>query len=252
MNMKLENELYYSGDFSKKNLILFIPGTLLSPCIYKNVSIPKGYEPIFLSWHNAPGNHTVSGVADKIISLIKAHNCQHIILAGHSSGGFIALQIYFQLSDKNVVKGLVLCDTGCNTQGHANQKSREDLIAEWNEAALDNFISKCFTAPIDDLTKRELKAYGLQITAEMRVEPLMSQRDIDFTPIIKNISCPTMVVFGILDKVRKLEHSQQLVDGIPHAKLCILPAAGHTPMYEDAEGYSSALMQLCAEIENNC
>lgn len=247
--MKLESDLYYDGDLSCEKLIFLIPGTVLSPEIYKNVKIPDGYEAVYLSWHCAPGDHSIESTAEKIVSLLERYRCHNVILAGHSSSGFIVMQAYLTLKDKSIVKGMLLCDTGCNTTGHSNSKSPEEIKASWDENGLDAFLKKCFATQVDGETYEHLKEYGRKISAQVRIEPWVSQLRLDFTQRLGEISCPTAIVHGHQDKVRPIEHAQQLADGIRNAKLYVIEHSGHTPMYEAADEFSEVLAKLCQRAE---
>ncbi|OUO93436.1 alpha/beta hydrolase [Cloacibacillus sp. An23] len=213
--MHLEADLYYKGNLEQEKVILFVPGTALSPEIYKNVRIPCGYEAVYLSWHDAPGYHSIESTADKILRLVRQHACRNIILVGHSSGGFIVMQTYFSLPNKSIITGILLCDTGCNTIGHINNKPPEEIKASWSEEKTRiAFLERCFSSSIDGETFAHLEAYSARISPQARIEPWVSQLHLDFTQRLCEISCPTMVVHGIDDKARPIAHAQQLAHGI--------------------------------------
>ena len=249
--MHLEADLYYKGNLDHENVILFVPGTALSPEIYKNVHVPYGYEAVYLSWHDAPGDHSIESTADKILRLIQQHKCRNIILVGHSSGGFIVMQTYFSLPNKSIITGILLCDTGCNTIGHVNSKSPEEIKASWSEEKTRvAFLERCFSSRIDDETFAHLKEYSTRISPQARIEPWVSQLHLDFTQRLCEISCQTMVVHGRYDKARPITHAQQLAQGIPHSDLFIIDHAGHTPMLGNPEKFSEALNSLCKRADD--
>lgn len=226
-------------------VILFIPGTLISPQIFDKVRLPEGVRPVGISWMDAPGSHDVREVGKKIAGMIEANGYESVILAGHSSGGSIVILAYLALKDRSVVKGMILSNTGPNNHGHSNQKSREELIASWNRKELELFIRKCFVKPLEPEMLETLMKYGEKISAETRVEPLISQREVDLTDRLREIQCPVVIAHGRLDTIRTLEHARQLAEGIPDARLVLLDA-GHSPMYEDPGEYSRALGELIA------
>lgn len=243
MNQKLEQPGEKTTCNAARTTVIFIPGTLISPEIFDKVRLPQGVRAERISWMDAPGSHDVREVGKKIAGMIEEWNYESVILAGHSSGGSIAMLTYLALKNKSVVKGMILSNTGPNNQGHSNQKSKEELIASWNRKELEQFICKCFVKPLEPDMFEKLMRYGETISAETRVEPLMSQRELDLTKRLCEIHCPTVIAHGKLDTIRTLEHAEQLTEGIPGARLILLDA-GHSPMYEDPEGYSAALAEL--------
>ena len=228
----------------EKPTVVFIPGTLLSPAIFRRLRIPLGFEPFFSRWMVEPGSHDVRKVGRRIAEMIEQENMGSVILAGHSSGGSIAMLAYLACQDKARIKGMILSNTGPNNHGHSNQKTRQELIESWNRKELDLFIRKCFVKPLEEDLYEELMEYGGKVSAEVRVEPLMSQREIDLTDRLKEIKCPVIIAHGKLDTIRTLQHAEQLKREIPDAAVVLLDA-GHTPMYEASEDYQKVLDEMC-------
>lgn len=233
----------------QKPTVIYIPGTLISPEVFRKIKTPEGFGEIRLSWMDAPGSHDVREVAKALAGRIEAEGLGPVILAGHSSGGSIAMLTYLALKDRTRVGGMILSNTGANNNGHSNQKSREELIASWNYTELDLFVRKCFKKPLDADMYETLMEYGKTISAEVRVEPLMSQREIDLSGRLPEITCPTVIAHGKLDTIRTLSHAEELSAGIPHAELVLLDA-GHSPMYEDPDTWQAVLNRLAAKIMN--
>lgn len=238
------------GAAFRRMTVFFIPGTLISPEVFERVRLPEGVCAVNVSWMDAPGSHDVREVGRKVARMIEDGNYGPVILAGHSSGGSIAMLAYLALGERSAVKGMILSNTGPNNHGHSNQKSREELIASWNRRELELFIRKCFVKQPEPEMFDRLMKYGEKISAETRVEPLMSQREIDLTDRLWEIRCPTVIAHGKLDTIRTLDHAGQLADGIPGSRLALLDG-GHSPMYEDPEGYSRVLEDLVKMTEDH-
>ncbi len=244
-----KDKLPYFGTLEAgKPTVVFVPGTLISPVVFKDVAIPEGYQAAFISWMDSEGSRDVREIAGKLAGLIEDSQLDSVILAGYSSGGSIVLLTYLALQDRNRVRGMLLSNTGANNHGHGNAKSIAEIQASWNEDALKAFIDRCFAKPIDQALYSQLLQYGRKFTAEERVEPLISQREIDLLGSLGEIKCPVVIAHGRLDKVRTETHARQLAEGLCDSELIFLDA-GHTPMVEDGEGYSQALQKLVWKID---
>lgn len=245
--MKMKDHIgklnYYGNTDLGKKTIIFIPGTLISPQVFEKVCIPEGFQAVYISWMDSDGSHDVREVAKQLAAMIEEMRPGPVILAGYSSGGTIAILTYLALKKRSVIRGMLLSNTGPNVRGHSNEKSGEELMASWNREALDAFIRKCFVKPLDQKMYDALMKYGEGISARTRVEPLLSQREVDLTEQLAEISCPVILAHGKLDKIRTLDHAMQMKNGIPNSELFLLDA-GHSPMYETPETYSRLLKQL--------
>ncbi len=226
-----------------QNTVVMIAGTLLSPEVFERVTMPPGYSPLWVGWHDAPGPHSVGAAAGKIAEMLRQSRLGKTLLVGHSSGGTIAMLTCLSLTGTGLIDGLLLCNTGASNEGHANAQSIESIVAGWNEQALEHFLRRCFAGPVEPALFSRLMAYGRRITAEERVEPLISQRETDLTDRLAEITVPTIVAYGVRDTIRKLSHAELLQQRIPHAELVLLEG-GHTPMVEDSGGFSQALARL--------
>ena len=60
---------------------------------------------------------------------------------------------------------------------------------------------------------------------------------------LKALTCPILVVAGEEDMITPLPASQEMADANPHARLLLLPGAGHMPMLEAALGLGTALLE---------
>jgi pimeloyl-ACP methyl ester carboxylesterase len=59
-----------------------------------------------------------------------------------------------------------------------------------------------------------------------------------------------IIAHGNHDRVRRIEHARILYENIKNSELILLDA-GHSPMYEDSENYSKALLKLIKRVEEN-
>jgi pimeloyl-ACP methyl ester carboxylesterase len=61
------------------------------------------------------------------------------------------------------------------------------------------------------------------------------------TARLADIRCPTLVVAGAEDQLRSPEEARELADGIPSARLEIVPGAGHLIPLEQPQALAGAI-----------
>jgi len=63
----------------------------------------------------------------------------------------------------------------------------------------------------------------------------------DVTPILADIRCPTLILFGSQEMVAPLSAARVLKTGIPHAEVVVIPDAGHIPFLEQPAAFNAAV-----------
>lgn len=225
--------------------ILFIPGTMISPEIYINVTVPKGYQAIKISWIDSPCNNELYDVAKSIVDFIKENDLKKVILAGYSSGGMISMLTY--LEDKSNISGLLLSNTGANVVNQTDTSLPDRIRSNWTEEDTIGFINRCFYKPLDKEMFKILLEYANRISKEDFLKPVLSVRKIDIADRLHEIDCPVIIAHGKHDRVRGVIHAEQLHKGIKNSEVILLDS-GHSPMYEDSENYTKALKTLVEKI----
>src|SRR5262249_45221175 len=66
----------------------------------------------------------------------------------------------------------------------------------------------------------------------------------DITPRLGRIRCPTLIVVGSQEQVAPLPAARALKAGVPHARLWVIPDAGHPPLQEQPAAFHAAIPQL--------
>lgn len=63
----------------------------------------------------------------------------------------------------------------------------------------------------------------------------------DYTPLLRDIRIPTLVVVGSEDVYTPVAMTEQLRDGIPGAELAVIQGAGHMPNVERPDAFNAVL-----------
>jgi len=167
-------------------------------------------------------------------------------LAGHSMGGYVALEILRQAPER--VARLALLNTNARPDTAESTENRRRLMA---------LAEKDFPAVIQTLTQRVVARDALadpNITGTIGAMALATGKDafarqqraiigrIDSRPHLPAIACPTLVVAGREDAIMPVELLEEIAQRIPDSRLAIIERCGHTPSLERPEELTDLLV----------
>ena len=222
--------------------ILLVPGLACSPRIYAPV-VPAlwRFGPVTVANHIRDDN--MGAIARKIL----AEAPPRFALAGHSMGGYIAFEIMRQAPER--VAKLALINTQARPDTPEATTRRRGQIArakagEYRAVRDEMFPGLVHPSRRDDDGLRQLvhdmgddvgpEAFVRQLTA------IISRPD--SRPALAWIKCPTLVLSGDEDNTIPNSLSVEMANGIPGARLAILPNCGHLPQPEQPQATADALV----------
>jgi len=194
-------------------------------------------------------NYTIDQFSQFIISFqkkISIHDGETSLI-GHSLGGYIASEVAIQ--NQNQVKQLVLIDSS----GMLEQPT--PILEEYLNAAMNpskNNVRKAFekmvadpsripTQLVDGFIRRINMPNAKHAFKSTLANSAKTQIGIDRLRQINNI--PTLILWGVHDKVIPLEHSKFFKEAIENSRLEIIDDAGHAPFAEKPD-------QVCEILRN--
>jgi pimeloyl-ACP methyl ester carboxylesterase len=182
-------------------------------------------------------------VGQRIAALIGEKRRGKTVLAGYSAGGVIAM--IAALRSGPGVSGLLLSNTGLNTQSHGDPQAPQKIRSGLSDAEASAFIDSCFYYPVPQPLKQKMLAYIKNAPPEAGYQAALSLRETDLREEAAGITCPVIIAHGIYDKRRLKEHALEMNRVIKHSRIIWLEG-GHTIMVDDGEGYAKALTVLAA------
>jgi pimeloyl-ACP methyl ester carboxylesterase len=166
-------------------------------------------------------------------------------LAGHSMGGYVALEILRTAPQR--VERLALLNTNARPDSPEATENRRRLLAVAErdfDAAVATLLERQLTPA--HLADPALTATITQMARSVGREAFARQQKAimgrpDSRPGLGRIACPTLVVAGRDDVIMPLELLEELARGIPGARLEVLDECGHAAMLERPEAVTDAL-----------
>lgn len=223
--------------------ILLVPGLVSSPRIFAPV-VPAMWQfgPVTMA------NHIRDDSMGAIARRILAEAPPRFALAGHSMGGYIAFEIMRQAPDR--VAKLALINTQARPDTPEATVRRRGQIARAQAGEYRAILDELFPGFVhpsrrEDSGLRQLvHDMGDDVGADafVRQQTAVMGRA-DSRPTLAVIACPTLVLTGDEDNTIPNALSVEMAQGIPGAKLAILPQCGHLPQVEQPQATADALVE---------
>ncbi|HEX7051491.1 MAG TPA: alpha/beta fold hydrolase [Longimicrobiales bacterium] len=175
----------------------------------------------------------IARTAELIVEWLDALGIERPHLVGHSMGGQIAIHLAARQPDR--VARLVLVDAA----GIPRQRPLAELVRLLAELIPPPAWGRPSFLPT--IARDALRMGPLALAAAAR--RLLAD---DVRPLLPTIRSPTLLIWGRLDPLTPLDHAWTLADGIPDARLCIIPDAAHNPMVDRPEAFNEILTSFLA------
>jgi pimeloyl-ACP methyl ester carboxylesterase len=209
------------------------------------------------------GDYSLGAHAASIRDLLSALGVERATVVGHSLGGGVAMQFYYQFPQR--VERLVLVSSG--GLGHEVSPMLRSAALPGTSALLSMTIHPRVLGALRfagrRLRDREIRA-GVYIQAVARaLSPLESAGAREaFLQTLRAVidvhgqrvsatdrlylleSMPTLIVWGERDNTIPLIHGRAAHEAVPHSHFQTLPDAAHFPHLEDPDGLSEALRKF--------
>ena len=223
--------------------ILLVPGLASSARIYAPV-IPAlwRFGPVMIANHIR--DDSMAAIAARVLSEAPPR----FALAGHSMGGYIALEIMRQAPERVVKLALI------NTQARPDtpeatarrrslmERARRGELRAVREESFPELVhpSRRDDTGILELVHRQDEDVG--VDGYLRQQTAIIAR-VDSRPTLATITCPTLVLTGDADNTIPNVLSKEMAEGIAGARLVILSRCGHLPQAEQPEATVQALTE---------
>ena len=245
MIITIENKNVYASDAGQgiensKDTIVFLHGSGLSHIVWslteqffsnKNFNVLS----IDLPGHGnseGPCLDSIEKIADWLEKVFEELKLKNIILVGHSQGCLEALEYSFKYKDR--LKKIVFVGSSYRMPVNKDlidlaldgDSDAVKLMMKWGYEGSKKFIGG---NPIERIIQSPRDISEILAIDLIACNNYKNGRD-----AAKAISCPTMMIFGELDKMVNLETGKKFSELVKNSKTHIINGSGHMIMIEKA------------------
>ncbi len=175
---------------------------------------------------------TLDVFVEDLIRVMDHAGVEQVVYVGESFGGIIGLK--FAHSHPERVKALVLCNTPCRLPKRELQ-NKFDAGGDW-DATMRQGIGAWSTSTIGMRLDTRVAPQGLvdwYISEMDRTPPEVGRKlqnyldTLDFSPHLKEVKTPTLLLVGEESPTSTLEQQQFMAGELPNSQLDVYPGLGH-------------------------
>jgi pimeloyl-ACP methyl ester carboxylesterase len=185
--------------------------------------------------------------ADDLVALADHLALERFVLGGLSMGGQIVMQLIADRPER--VTALLLADTFPGLDTPAAKQARIDTAARILEEGMRDYADELLPKMISRTTRATRPDVEAHVRRMMRNAPgegaaaaLRGRAERpDYTPTLKNIQVPTLVVVGSEDEFTPVADAELIHREIAGSALVVIEGAGHLPNLERETEFDEAL-----------
>jgi 3-oxoadipate enol-lactonase len=196
------------------------------------------------------GPATMNRMAQDVAELLDHLEISRAVVGGLSMGGYVALAFYKQFPSR--VRSLILADTRAQADTEEGKQTRlqqaEKALAEGMAGIADGMLPKLLTP--ETVSKRpevvkRVRDMMLKTKPEGAAGALlgMAERD-DQTPLLAQISCPTLILVGREDPITPVVDSEKMNREIGGSRLVVIENAAHVSNLERTDQFNEELLRF--------
>ena len=200
------------------------------------------------------GTYFMELFAHDLKILLDELGIEKAVLAGISMGGYIAFA--FHKLFPSSVRALILLDTKPGADSEQGKKGRFDLAQKARsgkmEQIADEWAGRLF-APSTTKTRPDVVRTVRDAIFHTSPEAIanaslgMMERQ-DSTPLLREISCPVLIMTGDHDRIAPVEEAQAMAAGIKGSRVEVIENAGHLTCLEAPEQVNSLLLDFLSRV----
>jgi 3-oxoadipate enol-lactonase len=192
-----------------------------------------------------PGPYTVELLGRELLALLDGLGVERFSFCGLSLGGTVGMWLGANAADR--LDRLVLAGTTAYFGPPERWIERAATVrAEGMEPLADATMGRWFTPAFGDA--QAFRDTFVSTPPEGYAACCDALRDWDFRDRLGSVLPPTLVLVGSEDPATPPDHAQLIADGIPAARVEVIPGAAHLLNVEQADSFNrAALAHLTGE-----
>jgi pimeloyl-ACP methyl ester carboxylesterase len=202
-----------------------------------------------------PEDFTAGDYANCLAGFMEELGLERAHILGLSWGGVLAQELYRRHPDR--VRSLILADTYAGWAGSLPEevwrKRLEECLRE-SELPAAEFVPKWLPGLVSEEPPpglaEEIAALMHDFHPAGYRQMALAVAEVDTRDLLPHIRVPTLLLWGEQDRRSPLNVAEQLRDGIPGAKLVVIPGTGHESNLEQPERFNAEVAAFCRAVES--
>ncbi|HHF7366161.1 TPA: alpha/beta hydrolase [Legionella bozemanae] len=198
-------------------------------------------------------NHLQDLVQCQTISLIQGNSTEELLqsvlnkvegtffLAGHSMGGWLALELARKVPER--ISKLCLVNTSAQQDSEEKHQKRIEMIQEVEQGNFQIVAEMLADLYVyDDRVKKKVLSMLLNVGQQtfLTQQKILLARD-ECLSFLPSLAMPTLIIHAREDKIFSLAAHEELADKIPNSKLAIIEDSGHMSPMESPQAVTALL-----------
>lgn len=219
--------------------LLFLPGTLCDARVW---AAPQGA--LSDDWRGVHVDYRLEKSIADMASVALATTTGPIIPVGFSMGAIVALEMWKQAAQRVAALALFAFDPGADTvarqqnrERHVREATRGNLRAVLREEFLPTYFYDANSHARDTVMAMALDQGANAFAAQAEA---LANRENNW-PTLGTITVPTLIAYGVDDRICTPAIHQKMATSISQATLCAIRSAGHMLTLEQPVAVTNAL-----------
>ena len=223
--------------------LLLLPGLICDERLWRDVMAGLGVRARVA---DLTQDDSIAAMASRTLAQAPAR----FALGGLSMGGYVALEIMRQAPDR--VTHLALLDTSARADTEERRETRRkgiEMIGQGKFIGVSRGLLGQLVAPhhLGTPLADEVQAMSERVGGDVYIRQQVAiMNRVDSRPTLAQISVPTLVGVGELDKMTPLELAEEMASGIQGAELVQFPDSAHLPTMENPGAVVAAMRRWLA------
>lgn len=183
--------------------------------------------PGFGESHEPPEAWSVDDYAQFVIDFLEPYHPTRVIFLGHSFGGRVIIKLNSRKDLPFKIAKVILVDSAGILPPKSNKKSLRTYYYKAGKAVLSAKLVKKVAPNALESFRKKMGSADYAAASPLMREVLVKTVNEDLEPLLPNIKCPTLLVWGVNDTATPLSDGEKMEKLIPDAGLVKLENAGH-------------------------
>jgi 3-oxoadipate enol-lactonase len=186
------------------------------------------------------GRSSVDELGADVLELLDEHDVDRASFCGVSLGGAVGMWLAASAPER-IERLVVACSSARFSGTDAYRERAERVRVEGTAPFVDLTLDRWFTPRFRD--RERYRTMLLDAPRDAYAACCEAVAAWDFRERLGEISTSTLVVAGAEDPATPPEHAQAIADGIPDARLLVLPDCAHLANVEQADRFNAVLLE---------